>query len=185
MGRYSLPLMRRGIRFHGLDISERLIERLREYSGDPGVNLYCCDVVDCPAEMNDSFEAVVGFFTLHHLHDLRHSFRAMARVLRPGGTIVFLEPNAYNPLYYLQILATPGMSWKGDGGIVKMRRSVVFDAMSDAGLVNPSLHRFGFFPPFIANTAAGARSERVLEAFPPLRPLLPFQLFRAQRAPVH
>jgi SAM-dependent methyltransferase len=182
MGRYSLPLMERGIEFEGLDLSARLLERLREYSGNHAVKLHSCDVIDCPPAMNDTFDAVVGFFTLHHLHDLKLSFRAMARLLRPGGTIVFLEPNAYNPLYYLQILATPGMTWEGDGGIVKMRRSVIFEAMSEAGLINPALHRFGFFPPFLANTPAGARTERVLEAFPAWRPMLPFQLFRAQRA---
>ena len=37
-----------------------------------------------------------------------------SRVLRPGGRVAFCEPVAWNPLYYLQIALTPGMSFSGE-----------------------------------------------------------------------
>jgi hypothetical protein len=52
--------------------------------------------------------------------------------------------------------------------------------MRHAGLTNLRVHRFGFFPPFLANTRAGAKAERVLEKISP-RAILPFQLFGADK----
>ena len=134
-----------------------------------------------PAQLEGTFDSVLGFFTLHHLHDLTTCFRAMVRLVRPGGQVAFLEPNPYNALYYAQMLITPGMTWQGDGGLVRMRRGVLFGAMREAGLERLEMTRFGFFPPFLANRPWGARLEAALERFPLWRPCLPFQIFKGQR----
>jgi SAM-dependent methyltransferase len=180
MGRYTLPLAERGYDVEGLDLSPVLIERLRAASGDRALRLHAADVADPPDDLVGRFDAAIGLFTLHHLHDLELCFRGMARTLRPGGGLAFLEPNPLNPLYYVQILVTPGMSWEGDGGIVRMRPRPVFAALEAAGFHRFGLERFGFFPPFAAETRSGAALERVLERFPPWRFALPFQLFRAE-----
>ena len=85
----------------------------------------------------ERFDAIVGFFALHHMHELERCFRGMARMAKPGGRIVFLEPNAFNPLYYAQIAVTPGMTWQGDKGVAQMRMPVVGGAMTRAGLKSP------------------------------------------------
>ncbi len=178
MGRYTLILAELGIRIEGLDLTPFLLEQLAKYNaGRFDLPLHCCDIIDHPARLDGQFDAVLGFFMLHHLHDLVGSFAAMAKMVKPGGQLVFVEPNAYNPLYYLQIMLTPGMTWQGDRGIVRMRPNVVFPAMQEAGLQPGSLTRFGFFPPFIANHPAGARIESFLEGLPVLKPILPFQIF--------
>jgi len=105
----------------------------------------------------------------------------MARFLKPGGRLVFLEPNPYNPLYYLQMLITPDITWQGDGGMVRMRRAMIRRAMEQAGLVSFTLRRFGFFPPFLTNRPWGSRLEKFLERVPVWRTLLPFQLFQGER----
>ena len=135
-------------------------------------------MIEPPADLLGRFDAVVGFFTLHHLHDLGASFRAMTRFLTPGGRIAFLEPNPFNPLYYVQMAITPGMTWEGDRGMLRMRRSVIFEAMASAGLERPAHRRFGFFPPFLANASRGRGVESTLERVRSLEPVLPFQLFR-------
>jgi hypothetical protein len=105
----------------------------------------------------------------------------MASLVRPGGRVAFVEPNPFNPLYYVQIALTPGMTWEGDRGIVRMTRSRLFAALREAGLVEPEIHRFGVFPPAIANRKWAGPLERVLERFPPWRFALPFQLVGARR----
>lgn len=179
MGRYTLNLAACGIKVHGLDMTRFLLDKLEEYNkGRYHIPLYCKDVINHPPELNNRFDAVIGFFTLHHLHDISASFNAMAEMVKPGGCIVFLEPNAFNPLFYIQILITPGMTWKGDGGLFRMRKAVIFEAMKESGLVDIQLIRFGFFPPFLSNLKWLHRLESVLEKAPLWRSALPFQLFK-------
>ena len=179
MGRYTLSLRARRLNVEGLDLSPVLLQHLREYAGDDAIPLHEGDIADPPRALRGRFDAVIGFFTLHHLHDLEACFRGMRSMLRPGGRVAFLEPNALNPLYYAQIALSPGMTWEGDRGVADMRRGKVFAALERAGFSDPGLKRFGFFPPVLANRRWGAQVESVLERNPFWRPFLPFQLFGA------
>lgn len=181
MGRYTIPMARRGVAVEGLDLTPELLERFRTFEGGQDVPLHCTDILDAPAAMHGSFDAVIGFFTLHHLHDLEGSFAAMARLLKPNGRVAFLEPNPWNPLYYVQITLSPGMTWEGDKGILKMRRRLISEAMRNAGLEMTEVRRFGFFPPFLANGSAAGKIERAVESIRLLGPVLPFQLFAGRR----
>ena len=182
MGRYTLLLWERGYAVEGLDLSPVLLQRLRDYDGGQHDQpLYCADILSPPDELHQSFDIVMGFFTLHHLHDLKACFAAMASLLRPGGQILFLEPNAFNPLYYIQILLTPRMTWKGEGGIVRMRPDILFPALQNAGFRSIRFHHFGFFPPFITNLPGGVRLESLMEKLP-IKPFLPFQIVVADKA---
>lgn len=182
MGRYTLPLAGAGVRIEGLDLSGFLLERLEEYNaGRFHIPTYCADVLQFPRSLEGSFDAVTGVFTLHHLPDLTSCFGAMRRLLRPGGRLTFLEPNALNALYYFQIIFTPGMKWKGDKGLLKMRRGLVSKALGQAGFENFSMKRFGFFPPILANLKGAAFFERALQRIALFKPFLPFQLFGAVR----
>jgi SAM-dependent methyltransferase len=183
MGRYTLLLAERGIAVEGLDLSPVLLERLRSFAaGRYEIPLHLADIVEPPAALLGRFDAVVGFFALHHIHDLPASFRAMSLLLAPGGRIAFLEPNPLNPLYYVQMAVKPEMTWAGDRGMLRMRRGVLFPAMAAAGLGALAHRRFGFLPPFLANTDGGMRAESVLERVRALEPALPFQLFRGTLA---
>lgn len=178
MGRYTFILAQRGVEVEGLDLSPFLLRKLREFDGGRyDIPLHCADIFNYPPELDGRFDAVVGFFVLHHLHDLPHCFEAMRRLLKPGGRVVFLEPNPYNLLYYVQITLMPHMTWQGDKGIVHMRPTPVFRAMQNGGLRRTAMARFGFFPPFLANRLWGSRLEATLERVPVWRPFLPFQLF--------
>lgn len=182
MGRYTIPLAERGFRVEGLDLSPVLLSRLALYDGGRhDIPLHAADVIAPGSALTARFSAAIGFFALHHMHDLEGCFRGMVAMLEHGGRVAFVEPNALNPLYYIQIAVTPGMTWQGDRGVAKMRFGLVACAMERAGLVNPRVTRFGFFPPFIANTRVGARLERRLETLRPLGRFLPFQIFTADR----
>lgn len=182
MGRYTLDLARRGIQIEGMDFSQILLDRLCAFNvGHYNIHLHCADILSPPAGLENRFDAVIGFFTLHHLHDLPGCFTAMARLLRRGGRMVFVEPNPLNPLYYLQILFTPGIKWRRERGLLRMRPNTIFHSMEIAGLHSPATTRFGFFPPFLSNRTWGRGLESILERVLIWRPILPFQLFKAQR----
>jgi SAM-dependent methyltransferase len=182
MGRYTLQLVERGMDVSGLDLSPELLDRLAAFdAGRYGVPLYCGDIAHPPSDVPRDFDAVIGFFTLHHMHDLRRCFRSMANLVRPGGIIGFVEPNAASPLYYIQIAASPSMSWSAEKGILRMRDATVRRAMTDGGLSDFRSQSFGLFPPFIANLPGAAAVEAMLERVPIMRPGLSFKVFAARR----
>ena len=186
MGRFTVLLAERGFRVTGVDLSPELLEVARQHlpsvkAGDGGARLLCCDSAEVHRHAPGPFDAVVGFFFLHHLDDLRATLAAASSVLGPGGRAAFCEPNAFNPLFYLQILATPGMSFRGDGGVRRMRPAVLRRAFAAAGFGPLSLARYGFLPPSLADSARGARWDARLERLRPLRPVLPYQVVAAAR----
>lgn len=185
MGRYTLVLAELGCHVEGLDLAPELLNRLREFdAGRFDIPLHAGDLLDCPRELENAFDAVIGFFTLHHLHDLDRCYTTMARLARPGGRVVFLEPNPFYPAYYLQILITPRMTWEGEQGILQMRPKRIFDAMQQAGLVNRTASQLGLFPPLLVNTPLGRTLEAAAEAILPSVAPRAFQLFRGDRPAV-
>ena len=182
MGRYTLLLAELGIAVEGLDLTPGLLEKLQEYNGGRfEIPLRAGDVITFPPALEGRFDAVVGFFALHHFHDLDACYGAMARLVRPGGPVVFLEPNPYNPSYYVQIAITPTTTWQGERGILNMRRAPIFSAMERAGLAEPNVERFGLFPPVLANMTRARAIEASAEALLSWTPCLAFQLFSARR----
>ena len=59
----------------------------------------------------------------------------------------------------MQVTLTPGMSWKGDKGIVHMRQGKLRRAAEHAGLRDVEVTTFGAFPPALANKDWGRRLE--------------------------
>ncbi len=182
MGKFTFPLLKSGFKITGLDLSPFLLQKLLEYNDNRyKIPLICSDILEIPGEYDQVFDKVVGFFTLHHFHHLETYFQAMSRALKPGGEIVFVEPNAYNPLYYLQIAFTPGMSWKGDKGVAMMTKKNFKKAAAYADLKLIDTFNYGFFPPFIVNTAWGEKLDSITEKLSLINPILPFQLIRLKK----
>jgi 2-polyprenyl-3-methyl-5-hydroxy-6-metoxy-1,4-benzoquinol methylase len=182
MGRFTLMLAERGVRVEGLDLSADLLNRLRVRNGARfDIPLYCADALEPPAALRDSFDLVVGFFVLHHLKDVRGAMKSMSGMLKPGGRLVLLDANGWNPLFYLQILMMRGMTWRGDKGMAQMRPAVVFGAMRNAGLSRLTMSRFGFLPAVVVDRSWGARLDLALERLPLPDVCHAFQIFSAHR----
>lgn len=182
MGRFTQELIARGLHVTGVDLSPELLAELHRHLGS-SVTTYCCDIAEAASEMPCGFDAAVGFFVLHHLPHLEGSLRALVRLVRPGGAIAFAEPNAFNPLFYAQIAITPGMTWRGDGGVRRMRPSVVGGAMRTAGLGDVAARSYGYLPPLLYNRPVGRRLDHLLQRLAPFPPLRAFQLFAARVSP--
>lgn len=177
LGRYTMPLLQRGFAVTALDLSPVLLDRLRLEASGYDVRTVACDIAEVAEHVDERFGQAVGFFTLHHMHDLGLVMRELARVLTPGARVAFCEPNAFNPLFYAQVALTPGMTWRGDGGVARMRPRVVLGAMERAGFGELGVERFGLFPPLLFNRRWGGWLERRLDAALPMRWLRAFQIF--------
>lgn len=181
-GRHAFLLAEHGFRVDGMDLSPELLSVLRRFDGGRyGIRAFEGDIQSPPKELWGRYDAVVGFFVLHHVADVLAAMRGAARLLRPGGRIAFMEPNPWNPLYYFQVTFTPGMSWKAERGILNMRESLVLTALRQAGFQPYSVRRYGFLPRFVFNQAWGNRLDTTLEKCPLWDWMLPFQLFGGRR----
>ena len=187
-GRFTFSLLSHCAAVTALDLSQRTLaalERERDDRGIPAERCWplCCDVDSLTEEaVGEPFDHVVGFFFLHHLADHAASLRRLVRCLAPGGGIAFVEPNRLNPLFALQVLACPDMSWREERGMFRLSRAGVEAAYRSAGLADIRSDTFGFFPPSVVNRLAAARGlEDRLQGLRPLRAVLPFLLLSARR----
>jgi SAM-dependent methyltransferase len=171
MGRFSLALAERGFEVTACDLSAPLLEVLAAH--DPGgrVRRVVADAAEVERHVRGPFDAVVGFFFLHHLPRVDDVFRASARLLAPGGRAVFCEPHAWHAGFYFQIALTPGMRWSADRGVARMRRGPLEAALRRTGLAPIAEPSYGLLPPRWVAGRAGAALERGLERLP--RWLLP------------
>jgi len=177
LGRFTSLMVNRGLKVVASDLSDHLLEKLR--ARHPGLETVASDVASIASRTSLVFDRVVGFFMLHHLADLDRVFVGLRQVTRPGSRIAFCEPNAFHVPYYLQIALSRHMTWQGDGGVAKMRRSVVLRAMERAGFANAKTELYGFAPPVIYNHPRGEQLDHALEGIPLLAPVRAFQIFSA------
>ncbi len=100
-GYFSLNLLCAGIAREAVctDISPGMLERLGENAEALGLGARV-EAVRADAEAlpspDESFDLVLGHAVLHHIPDLERAFAEFARVLRPGGRVVFAgEPSRH------------------------------------------------------------------------------------------
>jgi SAM-dependent methyltransferase len=93
-------LQQQGYHFVVGDINEVALNLSRERVEKFGLkqpHYIALDVHNLPFE-DDSFSAVTVIEALHHFVDYDQALREIRRVLKPGGQLVSLEPNALDPL---------------------------------------------------------------------------------------
>jgi len=177
MGRYTAPMLEAGLSVVAMDLSPSLLDSLVRHTGIDPSDAIVADLAEIASHTTERFDAAVGFFMLHHLPDLRSAFRGLAQVLKPSARVAFCEPNAFNPLFYIQMALTPSMTWKGDGGVIRMRPALVLGAMKEAGFCDLTFERFGFLPPFAYNTRIGRTVEGYLSRVSVPAFMYAFQIF--------
>jgi SAM-dependent methyltransferase len=84
----------------GLDISPMFIDQARRENAEPNLDFrvanFATDPIDGP------FDCIVGNGILHHLYPtLGASLLKLRELLKPGGRMVFLEPNLFNPYVFM------------------------------------------------------------------------------------
>ena len=108
-GSIAFDAATQGAKAVGIDISPVAVEQANARATGTG-NGARFEVRNAEASgyADASFDRIAGSGILHHL-DLDRAYRELARLLRPGGRGVFLEPLGHNPLINAYRKRTPQM----------------------------------------------------------------------------
>jgi len=99
-GSFTRELARSGADVVAIDVSPDLLEIARANCSLPNVQ-YQIQNAYALSYSEGVFDSVIGSSVLHHL-EVEKALRNVYRVLKPGGTIYFTEPNMLNPQIALQ-----------------------------------------------------------------------------------
>lgn len=173
-----------GASLHGLDVSEDLLEKARARVGGLGNVVLDRGNAEATPYPERHFDAVYGSSILHHL-DLDAALAEAHRVLRPGGRVVFAEPNILNPQVLLMFRFGPLKELFGvSPDEAAFSRFRARRALERAGFVDVSVAPFDFLHPSIPQgwVERGLAASRVLERVPLVREFAGSMLMRARRA---
>lgn len=110
-GSQAFYLAGQGAEVTGIDISDVAIAQATERAQAEGVAKRCrFEVMNAEETSLDDgrFDLVCGTAILHHL-DLDAAYAELARLLRPGGRAVFVEPLGHNPAINAYRRRTPAL----------------------------------------------------------------------------
>jgi SAM-dependent methyltransferase len=144
-----------------IDISPVAVEAGNKQARAEGYPQVSFHVMDAEAMDFDSgaFDLVCGTSIIHHLN-LGRALAELGRVLRPGGSEIFIEPLGHNPLINLYRNRTPDMRTPDEHPLL----------MSDLELVSEFFH--GVRGRFVHLTSLAAVPFRGRPGFPSLVRLL-------------
>ena len=99
-GYFTGELARSGADIVAIDVSPELLEIAKANSSAPNVRYEVQNA--CELNYPDAvFDSVVGNSVLHHL-EIEAALHEIYRVLKPGGSVYFTEPNMLNPQIVIQ-----------------------------------------------------------------------------------
>jgi len=166
-----------------LDLSAHLIAQARgRVAGAGKVRLSLGNAEQMPFR-ESSFDAVYGSSILHHLN-IDAALAEVHRVLRPGGRIVFAEPNILNP--QVAIMFHLGLTKKYFGvspDEMAFSRFRAARALRSAGFTEVAVKPFDFLHPATPARAIGAvaRVGRALETIPLFREIAGSMVITARK----
>ena len=99
-GSFTRELARSGAEVVAIDVSPELLEIANATYSAPNVQ-YQIQNAYALSYPEGAFDSIVGSSVLHHL-EIEAAVRDMYRVLKPGGSIYFTEPNMLNPQIAIQ-----------------------------------------------------------------------------------
>jgi SAM-dependent methyltransferase len=171
-----------GARLDAVDLSPELLEKARARFPEPGrVRLACGNVEQLPYP-DAAFDVVYGSSILHHVA-LRPTLQEAGRVLKPGGRIVFAEPNLLNPHIAFTFLLAPRRLFGLSADEMAFTRFRVRRVLEELGFEEISVEPYDFLYPLVPKAWIDAvlRVGRLVERTP-LREIAGSLLIEARRA---
>ncbi|MFA6404792.1 MAG: class I SAM-dependent methyltransferase [Candidatus Paceibacterota bacterium] len=135
-----------------------------------GVNFLLADAMHLPFVDNE-FDVVFGSSILHHL-DFIPALTEILRVLKPGGRMVFAEPNMLNPQIFVQKNIPFIKKWLGDSpdetAIIRWKFARL---MKRIGFIDISIFTYDFLHPSTPNIFLSLVNKigKLVEKIPLLR----------------
>lgn len=111
-GYFTKELARSGAEIVAVDVSADLLEIAKANCPASNVRYQIQDACAITYP-HATFDSVVGSSILHHL-EMEPALQEIRRVLKPGGTIYFTEPNMLNPQIAIQKNVPWIKRWLGD-----------------------------------------------------------------------
>jgi SAM-dependent methyltransferase len=181
-GIFLEQVARSGAQLHGLDLSLDLLVRARErLARISNVRLERGNAEAMPFP-DGCFDVVYGSSVLHHL-SLGPAFAEAFRVLKPGGRIVFAEPNLLNPQIAFVFLLAPRERFGLSPDEMAFTRFRARAEMRAAGYTQVSVTPFDFLHPSVPERLIDrvARLGRGIEKVPGVREIAGSLLIHAVR----
>ena len=154
-GRIAIPMASRGRVVVGVDISEQMLAKLRE-KDHRNIDVAAADATNLPFG-DDAFAGAYAVHVLHLIADWKHAACELARVVRPGGKLVFDIGNA-DP-------NRPG-AWVGIAREIELR----FIAETGIERRHPGITDIGELDGLLAEYGAVARDLEPIRGFRPVAP---------------
>ncbi len=170
-----------GARLVALDLSAELLAKASG-RGAEGVRFVRATGERLPFR-DETFDVVYGCSILHHM-DVENALEEIRRILRPGGSLTFSEPNLMNPQVFLMFKCKPLRPWFGmSQDEMAFTRSRIARILRRVGFDRFDVRYFDFLHPHTPVSLVAALSvvcER-LERIPLLRSMSGSLLIYAER----
>ena len=139
-GRITIHLLQHHYAVCAVDISRKSLRNLREAAKKLSLPLVKTSE---SLPKNKKFQAIVGADILHHV-DMHTYLPIFYSSLRKGGKVVFSEPGAFNPSWYMYLPLFA--SWKVEKGVINCSYKGLLGTFRKYGFTNIKITGLGLFP---------------------------------------
>ena len=144
-GEWVIRLAKLGYQIDGFDISQKSVEKLKEYVVNLGlerqVNLFTADAQkdSSPNQLNQKYNTVFCYNLLHHVADITQVVENMVNASTKGGVVIAYEPNPC-PLFDKRF------NWNIEKGLLKTSPPAIKNIFEKSGLSNVEIIPWDYFP---------------------------------------
>ena len=131
----------------GTDLCEPFIQQAQKQLIQPNLKFEVLDFTNPDQVKSRKFDYIVGNGILHHLYPhLPESLSTMIELLKPGGKIIFMEPNIYNP--YCAFIFNFARTWaRLEPDEMAFSRRYINKLLKDTGYVDIQVEYRDFLVP--------------------------------------
>lgn len=161
-GRLTIPMLQRGFRVYAIDVSPESLESLKGLASK--LNLANIQIAtEFPTDRK--FKYVVGTDILHHV-SLNNTLPQVYDSLQEGGKVVFSEPGALNPSWYVYL--SVASSWSVERGLMHSTYTGLIKSFQKHGFNSVAITGLGFFPTPLFNFSnrLSQLNDRIGNVFP-------------------
>ncbi|HMG84063.1 MAG TPA: class I SAM-dependent methyltransferase [Ferruginibacter sp.] len=135
----------------GSDLCIPFIEEAKNKYTSSKLSYEVLDFNDAAKSVNNKFDYIVGNGILHHLYyNLSDVFPTLKNLLNPGGKIIFMEPNIYNPYVAAIFKNTMLRKWANlEPDEMAFSKTYINKKLEDAGFKNINITYKDFLLPGI------------------------------------